>query len=824
MQGSVIMHVVYLVSMIFFSGIWSQALYKVTYPSKSVCALKYSSVVLPCSYYPGPYGIHTGHWYREKVLNGDPKDLREEPENRNRVWILYSENVCNLYIYPLKESDSGVYYYGFKARTSSHRQITSWIHGSPGINVTVLKDVQLKVDPTSVTQRWIKLTCATSCRLDTAIYQWYRNEKYLYATQETSIDSTSGSKSEGSYRCVVRAGGHSLTSSDVCVSGPDCWGVTYRSGSVCGLKGSSVVMSCSYKYPGGHQFERGHWHRKVSRSGGEPGDLSLNPLFRDRVEISADRGNCSLAIQDLKESDSGEYLYTFRTASSEWIAAKTGVWLSVTDLQVTVNPDTVRRYWIQVTCNTSCRGSSQLYYYWYRNGQLLEDNHRQDIYLSQNSKHWEGHYSCSIQGYANHRSPDVCILGQACWDVTYASEAICALKGSTVDITCHYKYPAGHIPTSLFWFYDQEPNSEPADLSLTHMYERRVGYWGNNSVHMLRLANLTEADAREYFFRFVTEKGEKFSRRPGVMLSVTSLRVNVTPAMVTEGDTVTLTCSTTCTLTNDFTFTWFKNSRPVPTKYYTNKNHMYLNPVNSSDSGLYTCAVRGEESSPSTAETLNVRYPPRQTSVSVNSSGEIEEGHTVVLSCSCQANPPPHTYTWYRRSGPETVLEKVTEGVNVNFTSSDEGLYHCEAHNEIGSQNSSVAEVRFTGGLQGKRLVGIGAIILAVILVFGILLSMFCRRNRSSDDKSTASKSHTDAAPVYANVGAMAVSTGPANTYNREDHGIDVEYASLKFSASKEKEEYDHTVHIKSTRLSTTRRAEDYSVVYSAVSRCRLSR
>ncbi|XP_062386843.1 B-cell receptor CD22-like [Sardina pilchardus] len=355
------------------------------------------------------------------------------------------------------------------------------------------------------------------------------------------------------------------------------------------------------------------------------------------------------------------------------------------------------------------------------------------------------------------------------------------------------------------------------------MYEGRVGYWGNNSVHTLRLANLTQADAREYFFRFGTDKGEAFSGRPGVMLSVTSLRVSMTPALVTEGDGVTLTCSTTCTLSNSSTFTWFKNSRPVPTEYHTDNNHMYLSPASSSDSGIYTCAVRGLEGSLSTAETLNVRYPPRQTSVSVSHSGEIEEGHTVVLSCSCQANPPPHTYTWYRRRGPETALQKVTEEVSVNFTSRDEGLYHCEAHNEIGSQNSSVTEVHFTGSLLGKTLIGIGAIILAVILVFGISLRVFWKRNGrpSEDDKSTENKSHVDAAPVYANIGARGNMTAghTNNTNDREDHGRDVEYASLQFSASEEQEEDGHTVHIKSASLSTTRRAEDSYVVYSVVSK-----
>ena len=85
--------------------------------------------------------------------------------------------------------------------------------------------------------------------------------------------------------------------------------------------------------------------------------------------------------------------------------------------------------------------------------------------------------------------------------------------------------------------------------------------------------------------------------------------------------------------------------------------------------------------------------------MSVSPSGEVEEGQSVVLSCRSQANPPAHTYTWYKKRGPESVLKMVAEELNLTLTSSDEGLYHCEAHNEVGSQNSSVTEVDFAGTL-----------------------------------------------------------------------------------------------------------------------------
>ncbi|KAJ8001580.1 hypothetical protein DPEC_G00170950 [Dallia pectoralis] len=43
------------------------------------------------------------------------------------------------------------------------------------------------------------------------------------------------------------------------------------------------------------------------------------------------------------------------------------------------------------------------------------------------------------------------VLGQY-WDVTYSTQSICVLKGSTVELSCTYKYPSGHQVTETFWF------------------------------------------------------------------------------------------------------------------------------------------------------------------------------------------------------------------------------------------------------------------------------------------------------------------------------------------------------------------------------------
>ncbi|XP_045061679.1 B-cell receptor CD22-like [Coregonus clupeaformis] len=178
----------------------------------------------------------------------------------------------------------------------------------------------------------------------------------------------------------------------------------------------------------------------------------------------------------------------------------------------------------------------------------------------------------------------------------------------------------------------------------------------------------------------------KYFGEPGVTLSVTDLQVKVTPATVTEGQKVTLTCSTTCTLRDNPnpTYIWYKNG------HVTNQsNSLFLNPVSSEDAGRYSCAVEGHEVLHSPEETLTVRYGPKNTSVSVSPSGEIVEGSSVTLTCSSDANPPVQSYTWYKKNGGGYQRMTGPQHVFNQIQSSDTGEYYCEVQNEMGTDRST---------------------------------------------------------------------------------------------------------------------------------------
>ncbi|KAL2086830.1 hypothetical protein ACEWY4_017889 [Coilia grayii] len=170
----------------------------------------------------------------------------------------------------------------------------------------------------------------------------------------------------------------------------------------------------------------------------------------------------------------------------------------------------------------------------------------------------------------------------------------------------------------------------------------------------------------------------------------------MTPETVIESDALTMTCSTTCSLSNNPTFNWYKNGQPLNYNHTTSDNKLQLNPVSSEDSGNYSCAVRGHESLSSTAVFLHVRYKPKNVSVSNSASGDMGEGDTVTLTCSSDANPPVHNYTWYMKTGAESLVRGTGESISFNVTSDTSGLYYCQAQNEVGSQTST--EVAVQGG------------------------------------------------------------------------------------------------------------------------------
>ncbi|XP_026025226.1 sialoadhesin-like [Astatotilapia calliptera] len=134
----------------------------------------------------------------------------------------------------------------------------------------------------------------------------------------------------------------------------------------------------------------------------------------------------------------------------------------------------------------------------------------------------------------------------------------------------------------------------------------RVEYQDNmKNQHTLTIKNLKKNDSGEY--TFILKGNDKELKLPGVFLIVTELRVKMSPsAVVTEGQRVTLTCSTSCPLTDNTNYIWYLNSRPLTPRENQNK-HLILDPVSREDAGNYSCAVKTNKDISSAPKTLTVQ-------------------------------------------------------------------------------------------------------------------------------------------------------------------------------------------------------------------------
>uniref|UniRef100_A0A8C7JKQ6 Ig-like domain-containing protein n=1 Tax=Oncorhynchus kisutch TaxID=8019 RepID=A0A8C7JKQ6_ONCKI len=553
--------------------------WSVTYTTQSICTLKGSTVDLFCSYtYPSGHKVTTTFWFTKMEAGIEPEDLGQDPEYAGHLeYHGDKKKECTLKITDLRERDSATY--KFRLLTDQEGGKYS---GSPGVTLSVT-GLQVKVTGGHQDKT---LTCSTTCTLtDNPTYIWYKNGQHLDESTSPQYKDPVSSNYEDSYSCAVE-GHEDLHSPAVCVQGQDCNIVTYTKRTICALKGSTVDISCTYG--SGYDTvtsslwfsskQKSRWRDKLM-----PEDLTTDPGYAGRVEYvgEKERGRSTLRITDLRitdlrEEDSAEYKFIFNTQTSRWGHSFPGTTLTVTDLQVKVTPATEagKR---TLTCITTCTLTDNPTYIWYKNGhKVKEDTSR----LDSDSFSDADSYSCAVKGYENIFSPAVC---QKCWSVTYTHQRICALKGSTVDISCSYTHPSYHEIKQAFWF-TKWSGRDPEDLSSVPGYEGHIEYLGDKeSDCTLRITDLRLNDSAGFRFRFITS-GEKFSGSP-VSLTVTDLQVKITTSLFSSW--VTLTCSTTCTLTDNPTYIWYKNGHKVK----EDTSSQYSDYLRDPDS--YSCAVKG---------------------------------------------------------------------------------------------------------------------------------------------------------------------------------------------------------------------------------------
>ncbi|XP_075905084.1 B-cell receptor CD22-like [Nelusetta ayraudi] len=144
-------------------------------------------------------------------------------------------------------------------------------------------------------------------------------------------------------------------------------------------------------------------------------------------------------------------------------------------------------------------------------------------------------------------------------------------------------------------------------------------------------------------------------------------------------------CHSDCTPASRPTFIWFKND----SRFEGAQTCFYKGWISPGEA--VSCSLAGHEDHRSPPV-----YAPRTPSVSVAPSAVLEEGSSLTLTCSSDANPEAN-YTWYREDYRGHNLRKGTK--QLVFTSiepSDSGSYYCRAENQLGSKRTNSTLVNVT--------------------------------------------------------------------------------------------------------------------------------
>ncbi|KAK9513478.1 hypothetical protein VZT92_027006 [Zoarces viviparus] len=379
------------------------------------------------------------------------------------------------------------------------------------------------------------------------------------------------------------------------------------------------------------------------------------------------------------------------------------------------------------------------------------------------------------------------------WSVRLPSSPICAVIGSSVVIPCSYDYPQhsnetkeeGRLSTqggggeegqqykvlSEMWCLEDSRCITPryvfhsAGISPDPSYQNRVEYLGQPGTKncSLRISDVRKSDSGAYVFYLITSHPtQKMPEQSGVQLlvadSASAVTASASPSSdITEGGALRLACCSPAA-SPQARFGWYKSTSTGPRHAGQVWN---ISEVTSDDSGSYYCEIHtGDQVQNSTKLHIDVEYSPRNTAVSVAQS---QDGLPVTLTCSSDANPPVHTYTWYQgaaclptadksvhqaRQSPAQPTGRGPTLSSADITAEQNGQHCCVARNRHGSQTDSTT---LTGTKEsdssGGRLVIIGVTIAALLVIMALVAFFLTRRQKSSRHQSYVLTETTASAP-----------------------------------------------------------------------------
>ncbi|XP_005380854.2 PREDICTED: sialoadhesin [Chinchilla lanigera] len=402
-------------------------------------------------------------------------------------------------------------------------------------------------------------------------------------------------------------------------------------------------------------------------------------------------------------NDSG--VYTCQAGNTVGSLVSPPIRLHVFMAKVKVSPSgpILENQTVTLACDTPKEAPSELRYSWYKNQVLLENAHTPILRLHSAARADTGFYFCEVQN----------AQGRACSDPV---SVLVSHPPLVPDLSAFLETQA-----KLVGILQCSVVSEPlATLVLSHGdlivasssgegdYDPRFTVSSAPNSLRLEIRELQAADSGEYRCTAANSLGNATST---LDFHANAARLLISPsAEVVEGQAVTLSCRSGLSPGPDTRFSWYLNGALLLEGPSSN----FLLPAASSTSaGSYHCRAQDSHgvSGPSAPAVLTVHYPPNQPTLTARlelDAAGAEAGRRGLLLCRVASDPPAHLRLLH---GDRVVATssvggcgtcgccaprtKVTNEPNLlrveihNPVLEDEGVYLCEASNNLGNASAS---------------------------------------------------------------------------------------------------------------------------------------
>ncbi|KAG8550215.1 hypothetical protein GDO81_027491 [Engystomops pustulosus] len=328
-------------------------------------------------------------------------------------------------------------------------------------------------------------------------------------------------------------------------------------------------------------------------------------------------------------------------------------------------------------------------------------------------------------------------LGSVCQWWTFPSR-ITALLGSCVEIPCRYH---GHTSGTVWYLYRFTGFTEILNTkdssSVMEKYRYRTSLVPGDKSCTLRIDPVTWEDGGGYYPGIYRSINALKTQYKYLSLSVTDkvdIQLLVSDIM-TEGEATTTRCAVyhTCG-SSPPDLQWnkpghvIKKSVHLTDGLWREESALTYTPSYEDDGSSVQCKVQYINNIfRVTSGILNIKYAPKNVTITVIGVDEVMEGSDVTLQCNSVSRPDVSEYEWYKG---ETRLPDREREMTVRNVTRDMEPYSCAARNSVGRRESAPLQIPVIyEKVDLRQILGITA---GVFVVMFLILWICLRWNKKS--------------------------------------------------------------------------------------------